>query len=69
MRNRVDTLPSTLYQFTRLPFGIASAPALFQKTMDTMLQGIPGVICYIDDILISSSTDAEHLHALSEVFE
>ena len=37
--------------------------------MDTMLQGIPGVICYIDDILISSSTDAEHLHALSEVFE
>ena len=28
---------------------------MFQKLMDTVLQGIPGVICYIDDILIKSS--------------
>jgi len=38
-----------LYQFTRLPFGIASAPALFQRAMDTILQGIPHILCYIDD--------------------
>ena len=30
-----------LYQFTRLPFGISSAPAIFQKVMDTILQGAP----------------------------
>ena len=42
-----------LYRYTRLPFSVASAPAIFQRTMDTLLQGIPGVICYIDDILIT----------------
>ena len=36
-----------LHQYTSLPYVIASAPALFQKTMDTILQGIPNVICYI----------------------
>ena len=34
-----------LYQYTLLPFGISSAPAMFQRLMDTVLQGIPGVIC------------------------
>ena len=42
-----------LFRYTRLPFGVASAPAIFQRTMDSILQGIPRVCCYIDDILIS----------------
>ena len=42
-----------LYSFTRLPFGVASAPAIFQKMMDTVLQGLQGVLCYTDDILVS----------------
>ena len=57
-----------LYRFNRLPFGIASAPAVFQKVMDTILQGVPGALCYIDDILVSGSTDEEHLHNLEDVF-
>ena len=34
-----------LHQFTRLPFGVASEPAIFQRTMDIILQVVPGVIC------------------------
>ena len=56
-----------LYRFKRLPFGVASAPAMFQKLMDTVLQGLQGVICYIDDILISTSDERSHLDVLGEV--
>eukprot|EP00731_Ephydatia_muelleri_P016133 Em0009g557a len=58
-----------LYQFKRLPFGVASAPAIFQKFMDEILQGIPHVVCYLDDILISGSSDEEHLANLEEVMK
>ena len=36
-----------LYQYTRLPFGVASAPAIFMCTMDTILQACTGAACYI----------------------
>ena len=55
-----------LYRYTRLPFGVASAPAMFPKLMDTVLQGIPHVICYMDDIFV---TDDDHLHNLNTVLE
>ncbi len=58
-----------LYQYNRLPFGVASAPAMFQRTMETVLQGIPGVSVYIDDILVSGKTDDEHLQNLQEVLK
>ena len=41
-----------LYAFHRLPFGVASAPAIWQKTMDEILQGVPGVVCFYDDVLV-----------------
>lgn len=44
-----------LYQFSRLTYGISAAPAIFQSIMDQILSGIPGVNCYLDDILISGS--------------
>ena len=37
--------------------GIAFAPSLLQKTMDTILQGTKQVICCIDDILITGRND------------
>ena len=58
-----------LYQYTRLPFGVASAPAIIQRLVDTILQGIPRVICYIDDILVTGTTEEDHLHNLEEVLK
>ena len=58
-----------LYRYTRLPYGIASAPAIFQRVMDTILQGLPGVIYYIDDILVTGANDAEHLKNLEAVLK
>ena len=37
--------------------------------MDTILQGMDGVICYLDDILITGKTEAEHLHNLQSVLQ
>lgn len=51
-----------------MPFGIASAPAIFQKLMDTVLKGIPHVICYIDDILVTGTDDTDHLQNIATVF-
>ena len=40
---------------------------MFQKVMDTVLRGIPRVICYIDDILVTGTTREEHLSNLEQV--
>ena len=56
-----------LFQYNRLPYGVSSAPGIFQRTMETLLQGIQSVVVYIDDILITGATEEEHLQALDEV--
>ena len=56
-----------LYEYTKLPFGVSSAPAIFQRAMDAILQGLPHVLCYLDDILITGSSEKEHMVNLEEV--
>ena len=60
--SRLVTIKTTkgLFRYTRLPFGVALAPAVFQKNMETILQGMPHVICYLDDIFVTGCTEAEH---------
>ena len=55
-----------LFRYRRLPFEVSSAPAIFQRIMETLLQGIPGVCVYLDDILIIGRTEEEHLEHLTE---
>ena len=56
-----------LFQYTRLPFGISTAPALWQKAMAQVLHGIPGVVYFIDDILVTGCTRTEHEANLHQV--
>ena len=53
--------------YNRLPFGVAAAPAIFQRTMETILQGLPGVCVYLDGILIMGKSNVEYLSNLSAV--
>ncbi|XP_025271338.1 uncharacterized protein LOC112639973 [Camponotus floridanus] len=57
-----------LYQFTVMPFGLHSAPATFQRLLDTVIGPDlePNVLVYLDDIIIASKTFSEHLQHLRE---
>ena len=52
--------PFGRYCYQRMCFGLKSAPEMFQRKMQTELQGIEGVICIMDDVLIHGKSQAEH---------
>ncbi|XP_063634988.1 uncharacterized protein K02A2.6-like [Cydia splendana] len=58
-----------LYKYTRLVYGLANAPAIFQRTMETLLVGIEGVSCWLDDVCVTGPTDELHLSRLREVLK
>ena len=60
-----------LFEFTRLPFGLCGAPAIFQRLMDETLGDLlwKTVIVYLDDIIIFTATFEEHLTVLAEVID
>ena len=57
-----------LYQFCCMPFGLAGAPASFQRLMDKILRGLPFASTYIDDILVFSPDPIQHKDHLRQVF-
>lgn len=58
-----------LYAYRRLPFGVKPAATIFQSVMDKILQGIPNVQAYIDDILIWAETDEELMKTIKLVLQ
>ncbi|KAL0820853.1 hypothetical protein ABMA28_005522 [Loxostege sticticalis] len=59
------------YEFKRMPFGLKTAPATFQRAMDNVLRGLQGEHClvYLDDIIVFSLSLEEHINKLKIVFE
>ena len=57
------------YEFLRLPFGLKTAPAGFQRFIDHVLWGMSSVVVFIDDIVVFSDTISEHLDILTELFQ
>ena len=56
------------YQFNRVPFGLAQTPAYFQKLINDVLKGCNFAMGYLDDIIIYSRSEKEHLEHLEEIF-
>ena len=52
--------PLGRFCFKRVPFGITSAPEIFQREMSTLLHGLEGTEVIMDDILIYGKTSEEH---------
>lgn len=57
------------FQFTRLPYGVASAPVIFQGVMDAVLQGLDKTACYLDDVLVGSVDLDDCVNRVEEVLE
>ena len=57
------------YQFNRVPFGLAQAPAYFMKLINMVLTDINFAMGYLDDIIIFSKTEEEHLEHLRIIFD
>ena len=61
--------PVGRFCFNHLPFGITSAPEYFQRQMSTILSGLEGTVCLMDDILVHGKTRSEHDKRLAKVLE
>ena len=62
-----------LYRYTRLPFGVAAAPAIFQQIIDKMLDGLTQTGGILDDLIVTGQNDEQHIknlhHTLTKLEE
>src|SRR5699024_8582773 len=58
-----------LYHFKRMPFGACNAPQTFQRLMKRLLGDLSFVVIYLDDILIFSDVEDEHMDHLRQVLD
>ena len=61
-------MPFGKYKFLMVPFGLAQAPAYFQLLMNKVLKGLKFTMMYLDDIIIFSQDELQHLEHLEIVF-
>lgn len=56
--------PEGHFEYTVLPFGMKNSGSTFQRLANTLIEGLPNVRAYIDDLVIFSSTWEEHIRDL-----
>ena len=61
--------PFGRYRFHRCPFGICSAPEIFQKKNDQLFGDIDGVEVFFDDLIIAAKDIADHDRILEQVLQ
>ena len=62
-------VPMDKFEFLRTPFGLSQAPAYFQLLINNVLQGCSKfAMGYLDDIIIFSKTEEEHIEHLEHIF-
>ena len=60
--------PDGQFEFTRMPFGMVNSGATLVRGLSKILEGMPGVRSYIDNIVIYSDSWEDHLRMLKELF-
>ena len=63
------TINTHLFRYPRLPFGISSSPAIWQRFIEQVLAGLNGKCVIIDNLLVAGVNDDEHLRNLEAVFK
>ena len=53
--------PFGKYEYLKVPFGLAQAPAYFQNLMNKVLNGLNFTLAYLDDVIIFSENAEQHL--------
>ena len=61
--------PRGKWHFNMVPFGLAQALSYFQQLMNKVLQGLDFAMAYLDDIIIFSKSELEHLQHLEIIFK
>eukprot|EP00253_Pinus_taeda_P021433 PITA_21433 len=61
--------PWGTFMYARMPFGLMNAGATFQRAMDIDFVGDKFVVIYLDDIIVFSKSNEEHLDHLKSTFE
>ena len=57
-----------MFEFKVLSFGLTNAPAVFQREINKVFGHLPFVLVYLDDMLVFSRSEEEHLVHLQQVF-
>lgn len=56
-----------LFRFKRMPFGLVTAPEIFQRVMEELLSGCDGTFWYLDDIIVEGENKEIHDRNLEKV--